>query len=47
MITSKSRSARSFDDDSAVNCKEDIGVCLSGGPDGEALPATPTSIARP
>jgi hypothetical protein len=36
-----------FDDDSAVNCREDIGVAFRECLVVEALPATPTSIARP
>ena len=45
--TVKSRSTVSFDDGSAVNCRECIGVAFRECLVGEALPATPTSIARP
>jgi hypothetical protein len=45
--TAESRSAMSFDDDSGVNGKECIGVAFRECLVGEALPATPTSIARP
>jgi hypothetical protein len=36
-----------FDDDSAVNCRECIGVAFRECLVVEALPATPTSTARP
>ena len=45
--TVKSRSTVSFDDGSAVNCGESIGVAFRECLVVEALPATPTSIARP
>jgi hypothetical protein len=36
-----------FDDGSAVNCTECIGVAFRECLVGQTLPATPTSIARP
>jgi hypothetical protein len=43
----KSRSTASFDDGSVVNCGESIGVAFRECLVVEALPATPTSVARP
>jgi len=45
--TVESRSTVSVDDGSAVNCRECIGVAFRECLVGQALPATPTSIARP
>jgi hypothetical protein len=41
----KSRSTMPFDDDSAVNCRECIGVAFRECLVIEALPATPVSTA--